>query len=119
MAAGRTATCPPSKRELDVWRENRQAFAAAVDATDWTLVASAYQDLVDLPGVADAGRMLMDDELRTLAAVGKRLDDAAEVVAQPCAREARRRDRVVRELTRGVGSHGAPGVTGQKRRCCS
>ena len=70
-------------------------------------MASAYQDLVDLPEVADAGRVLTADELRTLAAVGKRLDDAAEVVAtMPPKRE---RDRVVRELTRGVGSTLRPG----------
>jgi hypothetical protein len=91
---------PTFESELDVWVENRQAFAAAVDATDWTLVAAAYKDLVDLPEVAEAGRGFTADELRALAAVRKRLDDAAEVAARHAAPE-RERDRVVRELTRG------------------
>ncbi len=91
---------PTFERELEVWSANRHAFAAAVDATDWTLVASAYHDLVDLPAVADAGRQLTPDELRVLAAVRKRLDDAAEVAAKHAAPK-RERDRVVKELTRG------------------
>lgn len=93
---------PTFERELGVWRANQQAFAAAVDATDWTLVACSYQDLVDLPEIAEASRPLTPDELRGLAAVRKRLDDAAEVAAKHAAPK-RERDRVVRELTRGSG----------------
>lgn len=75
----------------------------AVDATDWTRVASAYHDLIDLPSVAEASRPLTPDELRMFAAVRKRLDKAAGVAAKHAAPK-RERDRVVKELTRGDGS---------------
>jgi hypothetical protein len=62
---------PTFEREFDTWRWHRQAFAAGVDATDWTLVASAYHDLIDLPEIAEAGRTLTADELRVLGEVRK------------------------------------------------
>lgn len=92
---------PTFARELDVWRENRQALAAAMDATDWTFVAAAYQDLVDLPEVAE-GAPARTHKSRVQRAVGKRLGDAAEVAAKHAALR-RERDRVVRELTRSDG----------------
>lgn len=89
---------PTFERALETWRAHREAFAASVDATDWTLVAVAYRDLMDLPGVADAGRTLTADELHILGAVRTRLDDAGKVASEHAAPK-QQRARVVRELT--------------------
>lgn len=90
---------PTFERELETWETNRQALAAEVDATDWTRVATAYHDLIDLPGFAKAGQVLTGAELHTLGAVRKRLDQAGELVAEHAVPK-RERARVMEEITR-------------------
>jgi hypothetical protein len=84
-------------RELGTWNANREAFAAATDATDWTTVAVAYQDLEDLPAVATPGQPFTTREKTMLDAVRQRLAAAGEVAAKHAAPK-RERSRVVKEL---------------------
>ena len=90
---------PTFQRELETWGTHRQALAAGVDATDWTRVAAAYHDLIDLPDIAEAGRVLTGEELRSLGAVRSRLAEAAATVANH-ATPKRERARVLEEIGR-------------------
>jgi hypothetical protein len=76
-------------REVDVWIAERVAFAAAVSVWEYTRVAVAYQDLVDLPGVSELGRTFTAEERTMLAKVRKRIDQGYNVAANCSAEPSR------------------------------
>jgi hypothetical protein len=72
---------PTFSRELEIWAEHRHAFAAVVDATDWTFVANAYNGLDDLAEVA-VSNPLTERQLAVLRETWTRLDKAIDIVAE-------------------------------------
>lgn len=70
---------PSYSREVEVWEARRHEFAAVTNVTQWTLVAVAFQDLVDLPAISRSGDELTPVERRTLEEVRQRVDDAYEI----------------------------------------
>ena len=70
---------PTYSREVEVWEARRHEFAAVANVTQWTLVAVAFQDLLDLSAIYQVGHALSPADRRTLDAVRRRIDDAYEI----------------------------------------
>jgi hypothetical protein len=86
-------------RALAVWESQREAFAAAVSAADWTDVAIGYRDIADLRLIAAPSSPveIPPQQLATLLRVAERVDRASDVTAAYIAPK-RERQRILKEM---------------------
>ena len=91
---------PSYAREVETWEARRHEFAAMANVTQWTLVAVAFQDLLDLTAIARSGCELTPVEGRTLERVRQRVDDAYEIALHWAAPRWQRRG-ALRNLSQG------------------
>jgi hypothetical protein len=75
--------------EYETWVAQREAFAAAVSAYDWNMVASVYEHLLSLAEAAGRGQPFTDDDRSSLEKDAKRLAEAIKITI---ARSASRRE---------------------------
>ena len=81
------------------WRENRQAFAAAVKAWEWAIVDGVYANLERTVPMARPGEACTENDLAMVSSLRRGVvDDATPIVVEQAIKK-RERDEVFKQLT--------------------
>jgi hypothetical protein len=89
---------------VQTWRENREAFAAAVKAWEWAVVDGVYSNLARTAPMARPGERINETDAGVLASLKDAVVKARDVVVSHATTEAERR-----EITQRLGPD-APGA---------